>query len=111
VSKVLSELNKYQIPLLDGSSKRWVELIRSTGLCIARNDKGLEMEKLVPKLLQPVHLHRDDSFIVAFPCSETRITYGIDFPQVSDIGHKILVQTIALYILAEIKLNKCTCFF
>lgn len=73
----------YQIPLLDGSSKGWMELIRSTGLCLAMDDKGLEMEKLVPKLLEPVYLRRDDSFIVAFPSSETRITYGIDFPKVS----------------------------
>ncbi|XP_078161339.1 putative UDP-3-O-acyl-N-acetylglucosamine deacetylase 1, mitochondrial [Carex rostrata] len=75
-----------EIPLLDGSSKGWTELIKSTGLCVARDDKGLGMEKLVPKLLETVHLHRDDSFIVAFPSPETRITYGIDFPKVPAIG-------------------------
>ncbi|KAJ3701043.1 hypothetical protein LUZ61_004748 [Rhynchospora tenuis] len=75
-----------EIPLLDGSSKGWVELIKSNGLCIATDDEGLERERLVPKLLEPVHLHRDDSFIVAVPSSETCISYGIDFPKVPAIG-------------------------
>ncbi|KAJ3673948.1 hypothetical protein LUZ60_005940 [Juncus effusus] len=75
-----------EIPILDGSSKQWIELIKSTRLCVAKNHRGQKMEKLAPKLIEPIHLHKNDSFIVAFPSSEIRITYGIDFPKVPAIG-------------------------
>ncbi|KAJ4818339.1 UDP-3-O-acyl-N-acetylglucosamine deacetylase [Rhynchospora pubera] len=82
-----------EIPLLDGSSKGWVELVQSAGLCIATDDEGLERERLVPKLLEPMHLHRDDSFIVAVPSTETCISCGIDFPKVPAIGSQWLSFT------------------
>jgi UDP-3-O-[3-hydroxymyristoyl] N-acetylglucosamine deacetylase len=72
-----------QVPLLDGSSKEWVEAIEEAGTCIARDNFGNEMEKMALVLCEPIHVMKDESFVVAFPAPSTRLTYGIDFPQVS----------------------------
>lgn len=47
---------------------------------------GNNAEKVAPCLINPVHVHRHDSFMVAFPSERVRITYGIDFPKVPAIG-------------------------
>ncbi|XP_072971672.1 probable UDP-3-O-acyl-N-acetylglucosamine deacetylase 1, mitochondrial isoform X3 [Typha angustifolia] len=75
-----------EIPLLDGSAKEWVDAIEAVRLCAAEDCDGHHMDKLASELHKPVYLWRGDSFIVAFPSPETRITYGIDFPHVRAIG-------------------------
>jgi len=68
--------------LLDGSAQEWVEAIQSAGLCAAQDTSGRNLEKLAPQINEPVYLQRDDCFIAAFPSSQIRISYGIDFPKV-----------------------------
>lgn len=75
-----------EIPLLDGSSQEWVEAIRGAGLCPAEDTSGQKLEKLAPKIHEPVYLRRDDCFVAAFPSSQIHITYGIDFPKAQAIG-------------------------
>ena len=67
------EVNGAEIPLLDGSAKLWVEAVQETkfegsGLC------------LDTAIASPICLYEGDSFVAAIPSSETRFTYGIDFP-------------------------------
>jgi len=71
--------------LLDGSAQEWVEAIQSAGLCAAQDTSGRNLEKLAPQINEPVYLQRDDCFIAAFPSSQIRISYGIDFPKVPAI--------------------------
>nr|BAJ87037.1 predicted protein [Hordeum vulgare subsp. vulgare]BAJ95331.1 predicted protein [Hordeum vulgare subsp. vulgare] len=75
-----------EIPLLDGSAQEWVEAIRGAGLCEADDIGGQKLEKLAPKIDEPVYLRKDDCFVAAFPSSQTHITYGIDFPKAPAIG-------------------------
>ncbi|GAB2228631.1 hypothetical protein Droror1_Dr00022751 [Drosera rotundifolia] len=75
-----------EVPILDGSSKEWVEAIERTGLEDALDGHGNVCERMAPFINEPVSMWRDDSFVAAFPSPVTRITYGINFPQVSQIG-------------------------
>lgn len=68
--------------MLDGSAQEWVEAIRSAGLCVAEDISGEKLEKMAPKIDEPVYLRKDDCFVSAFPSSQIHITYGIDFPKV-----------------------------
>lgn len=75
-----------EVPLLDGSAQEWVEAIRSAGLCVAEDISGEKLEKMAPKIDEPVYLRKDDCFVSAFPSSQIHITYGIDFPKAPAIG-------------------------
>ncbi|XP_044982356.1 probable UDP-3-O-acyl-N-acetylglucosamine deacetylase 1, mitochondrial isoform X3 [Hordeum vulgare subsp. vulgare] len=67
-------------------AQEWVEAIRGAGLCEADDIGGQKLEKLAPKIDEPVYLRKDDCFVAAFPSSQTHITYGIDFPKAPAIG-------------------------
>ncbi|CAM0872069.1 unnamed protein product [Alopecurus aequalis] len=77
---------RVEIPLLDGSAQEWVEAILSAGLCAAKDIGGQSLEKMAPKIDEPVYLRKDDCFVAAFPSSQIHITYGIDFPKAPAIG-------------------------
>ncbi|THU49201.1 hypothetical protein C4D60_Mb06t07050 [Musa balbisiana] len=74
------------VPLLDGSAKEWVEAIKQVGLCVAEDQHGYTLDKLVPELHEPLYLWHGSSFLIAFPSQKICITYGIDFPKVPSIG-------------------------
>ncbi|XP_069142804.1 probable UDP-3-O-acyl-N-acetylglucosamine deacetylase 1, mitochondrial isoform X2 [Solanum lycopersicum] len=75
-----------EVPILDGSAREWVDAIEEAGLKAALDRSGNSCEKLAPVLREPVTVWKNDSFIAAFPYSEVKITYGIDFPQAPEIG-------------------------
>ncbi|GAB2222936.1 hypothetical protein Droror1_Dr00017068 [Drosera rotundifolia] len=75
-----------EVPILDGSSKEWVEAIEQTGLEDALDIHGNVCERMAPFINEPVSMWRDDSIVAAFPSPVTRITYGINFPQVGNGG-------------------------
>lgn len=60
-----------------------MEAIEQVGLKVATDQGGNSCEKMIPFLIEPVHVHRNDSFIAAFPYPKVQIIYGIDFPQVN----------------------------
>ncbi|XP_050231460.1 probable UDP-3-O-acyl-N-acetylglucosamine deacetylase 1, mitochondrial [Mercurialis annua] len=78
----------FEVPILDGSARGWVEAIKNASLTVAVDSCGNSCEKLAPFLNQSVWLQKNDSFLVAFPSAQVCITYGIDFPQVPVIGHQ-----------------------
>lgn len=71
-----------QVPILDGSAGEWVEAIEGVGLEVAKDACGNSLEKMAPYLDEPVHVRRNDSFVVAFPSSQVHISCGINFPHV-----------------------------
>lgn len=71
-----------QVPIFDGSAGEWVDAIEKVGLRLAVDQCGNCCEKMAPSVNEPVHVWRNDCFLVAFPAEAVRITYGIDFPQV-----------------------------
>ncbi|XP_009626299.1 putative UDP-3-O-acyl-N-acetylglucosamine deacetylase 1, mitochondrial [Nicotiana tabacum] len=81
-----SDPSSFEVPILDGSAREWVEAIEEAGLKAALDRSGKSCEKLAPVLTEPVTAWRNDSFIAAFPYSKVKITYGIDFLQAPEIG-------------------------
>ncbi|KAG6511693.1 hypothetical protein ZIOFF_029770 [Zingiber officinale] len=79
---VIDWFTNKQVPLLDGSAKQWVEAIKEAGLYVANDHNGCSLEKLVPKLHEPLYLCHRNSFLIAFPSPNIHITYGIDFSKV-----------------------------
>ncbi|KAG7598349.1 Ribosomal protein S5 domain 2-type fold [Arabidopsis suecica] len=81
-----SDDREVEVPIFDGSAKEWVDAIEGVGLKVAQNHVGESVEKMVAHVNKPVYVSKNDSFVTAFPALETRITCGIDFPQVPAIG-------------------------
>lgn len=84
-----------QIPIFDGSAREWVEALDEVGLETATDIDGKSCEKIAPHVNEPVHVWRNDSFIAAFPSEVVRVTYGINFSQVSIaryIGLRIFIK-------------------
>ncbi|KAL3675850.1 hypothetical protein R1sor_025798 [Riccia sorocarpa] len=75
-----------EVPLLDGSALQWVEAIEDAGLSTAVDKRGFSQARKALVIKEPITVCHGDSFVAAFPSSHTRLTYGIDFPQVSAIG-------------------------
>lgn len=77
-----------EVPLLDGSAREWVEAIEESGLSIAINSSGVPSARSFFVVDAPISVSHGDSFVAAFPSPFTRLTYGIDFPQVPAIGSR-----------------------
>ncbi|CAM6063408.1 unnamed protein product [Sphagnum tenellum] len=80
------DIDGNEVPLLDGSAREWVQAIEESGLVVASNSEGLPVDREVLVIEEPITSIQGDSFIAAFPAPSTRLTYGIDFPQVPAIG-------------------------
>ncbi|XP_074579027.1 putative UDP-3-O-acyl-N-acetylglucosamine deacetylase 1, mitochondrial [Curcuma longa] len=78
-----------EVPLLDGSAKQWVEAIKEAGLYVANDHNGCSLEKLVPKLHEPLYLWHGNSFLIAFPSPKIYITYGIHFSKIMKDGLQV----------------------
>ncbi|WRH65187.1 MAG: UDP-3-O-acyl-N-acetylglucosamine deacetylase [Planktothrix sp. GU0601_MAG3] len=78
------EIDGPEVPLLDGSAQNWVEAIASVG----RQPLDSPSQD-VPnfQITQPLSVQQGDGFVAAFPASETRFSYGIDF-SVPAIGNQ-----------------------
>ena len=68
------QLDRPELPILDGSALPWVQAITQAGI-----ETQVEGDRLVP-LLEPVTIHKGDSFVTAIPADTLRFTYGIAFP-------------------------------
>jgi UDP-3-O-[3-hydroxymyristoyl] N-acetylglucosamine deacetylase len=75
IDNVAIEIDGPEIPLLDGSAKPWVEAILGVGL----THDGLSVEKQKIEVDKPIFVQEGDAFVAAFPSSEERFTYGIEF--------------------------------
>jgi UDP-3-O-[3-hydroxymyristoyl] N-acetylglucosamine deacetylase len=84
------ELDGPEVPILDGSSKPYVEALRRMGLVTQ------EQPRRAIKIETALTIAEEDRFVAAFPDQVFRITYGIDFP-VPEIG----VQWFSLVVTPE----------
>lgn len=74
IDNVRIETDGPELPLLDGSAKEWMALISSAGV------EPQAAERVGYAVVeQPVSVQSDDALVTAFPSSELRFTYGIDF--------------------------------
>lgn len=68
------ELDRPELPILDGSALPWVEAIVKVGITTQ-----VDGDRLRP-LTEVVTVQKGDSFVTAIPADTLRFTYGIDFP-------------------------------
>lgn len=62
-----------EVPILDGSSKPFVDCILAAGL------RPLDQLRQYITLVKPIEMEVDEKRIAAYPCREYRVTYAIDF--------------------------------
>ena len=70
------EIDGAEVPLLDGSAKVWCDAIASVGIAAS---PSISLSPSL-SLTEPIWIRDNDAFVVALPASESRFTYGIDFP-------------------------------
>ena len=80
------EIDGPEVPLLDGSALLWVDAIALAGLV----SQSLPRRSIL--LSEPISVTQGDAFVAAFPATETRFTYGIDFdlPAIGNQWHSWL---------------------
>jgi UDP-3-O-[3-hydroxymyristoyl] N-acetylglucosamine deacetylase len=74
VSNAMIELDRPELPILDGSALPWVEAIAKVGIQLQ-----MDGDRFLP-LTQTLTVSKGDSFVTAIPADTLRFTYGIDFP-------------------------------
>lgn len=67
------ELDAAEAPILDGSSRPFIEAIEKVGL------QELSVERQYITLVRPLIVSHDEKRIAAYPAREYRVTYAIDF--------------------------------
>ena len=70
------EIDGEELPLLDGSAKNWCQAIARADT-IDSDTKSSQASIIVS---EPIWIRHEDAFVAALPASQTRFTYGIDFP-------------------------------
>ena len=73
IDNVYIELIGQELPILDGSSKGFVEKIKEAGI------KTLDEEKLYAVLEEPIKVEIEDKYIMAKPSNEIKITYQANY--------------------------------
>ena len=80
VDNLLIQLTGPEVPIFDGSSKMFIEMIEEAGLC--------EIEHYTPvyQLDKPIYWSKGDIHIIALPSDELKISYSLHYPQSKLIG-------------------------
>jgi UDP-3-O-[3-hydroxymyristoyl] N-acetylglucosamine deacetylase len=73
IDDLIVELDGPEVPILDGSSRPFVEALLEAG----RVDTGAPREYMT--LIRPIVVSQDEKRIAAYPSREYRITYAIEF--------------------------------
>lgn len=89
VDNAFIEISGGETPALDGSSGPYIEAIESVGLV------EQEAERRTISLQEPVCVRRNDSFILAVPADEMRITYVMSY------DHPMIGTQSCTYVLSE----------
>lgn len=74
IDNVRIEIDAPELPLLDGSAKEWMALLMPVGVKLQAAERIRHSA-----IAQPISVQSDDALVTAFPSSELRFTYGIDF--------------------------------
>ncbi|MGC8868116.1 MAG: UDP-3-O-acyl-N-acetylglucosamine deacetylase [Sulfurihydrogenibium sp.] len=82
IDNVFVEIDEEELPILDGSSKEFVEAIKKAGI------ETLNEEKFYAVIERPVQVINGDKFIKAKPSSITKFSYQADYNN-TIIGKKV----------------------
>lgn len=80
IDNVLIEISGGEVPIFDGSSLHFVDLIEKAGIV------ELEAEKELFRLRAPIFWSKDNIHLIALPSDEYRITYTLHYPHSRTIG-------------------------
>ncbi|MDP9171365.1 MAG: UDP-3-O-acyl-N-acetylglucosamine deacetylase, partial [Acidobacteriota bacterium] len=80
IDNVVLELDNLEVPILDGSGKPFVELLRAAGV------RQLRRKRRYLRIRRPITVVDGRKRISILPCDEFRLTCDIDFP--SPIGRQ-----------------------
>jgi UDP-3-O-[3-hydroxymyristoyl] N-acetylglucosamine deacetylase len=75
IDNVVLEVNNLEVPILDGSGKPFVDLLRKAGL------RQLRRKRRYLRIRKPVTVEDGRKRISILPCDSFRLTCDIDFPQ------------------------------
>jgi UDP-3-O-[3-hydroxymyristoyl] N-acetylglucosamine deacetylase len=89
VDDLRAEVNGPEIPILDGSSRPFVDLLLDAGLVTS------QVPRLYVTIIRPIEVVLDDKRIAVFPCSEYRVTYAIEFDHPSVWGRESFIEKLA----------------
>jgi UDP-3-O-[3-hydroxymyristoyl] N-acetylglucosamine deacetylase len=73
IDNVILELNSPEVPIMDGSASRFIELIQQAGV------RQLGAPRRYLKVLRPLSLSRGEKSIAIYPSDQFRVTYSIAF--------------------------------
>jgi UDP-3-O-[3-hydroxymyristoyl] N-acetylglucosamine deacetylase len=82
------EVDGPEVPILDGSSQPFVDLLLATGL------RSLGAPRRYLTLMRPISVRHGDKEILAVPANEFQATYAIDFPHPA-IGYQALTARVS----------------
>jgi UDP-3-O-[3-hydroxymyristoyl] N-acetylglucosamine deacetylase len=74
IDNVIVEIDNLELPILDGSSKPYVEAFLTSGIKVQRRRREYI------RILKPVEVREGEKFIGVYPGDGYSITYEIDFP-------------------------------
>lgn len=74
VDNAVVELDNLEVPLLDGSARPFIEMIRQAGL------KRQRRRRVYLRILRPVEVREGDKFIGVYPDDRYSVCYRINFP-------------------------------
>lgn len=73
IDNILVEIDGEEVPGLDGSGKKFLELIKKAGIEEQREEKNLFVVR------EPFFVNSDNSFIACFPHGSLKISYLLDY--------------------------------
>jgi len=80
VDNVIIQLSGPEVPIFDGSSLVFIQMLDEAGLVVQSE------EKLIHQLKSPVYCSKNDAMLIAIPSEEFRISYTLHYPNDSCIG-------------------------
>ncbi len=89
IDNVIIQLTGPEVPVFDGSSLAFVEMIEEAGVEVQ------EERKTVYSLQSPVFWSKDEIHVVALPAAEFRISYTLHYPQSQFIKSQFYSTTLS----------------
>ena len=74
IDNAIVELDNLELPILDGSAKPFVELVRSAGIRQQRRPRTYV------RILRPLEMRDGNKFIAIYPSDRYSVSYSINFP-------------------------------
>ncbi|MEM6451258.1 MAG: UDP-3-O-acyl-N-acetylglucosamine deacetylase [Cyanobacteria bacterium P01_D01_bin.105] len=90
IDNVRIEIDGPEVPLLDGSAKEWMAVLVPAGIDVQSVPRGGRVA-----VASPLTVQVKDAWVAAFPSSELRFSYGIDFdlPAIGNQWHSWAAET------------------